>query len=39
VKSLGGQNDVGPDGGRATLDGWHGSMKPEGRRRWTMARG
>jgi len=26
----------GPDGGRATFDGWHGSMKPEGRRRWTM---
>jgi hypothetical protein len=23
----------------ATLDGWHGSMKPEGRRRWTMAGG
>ena len=22
--------------GRATLDGWHGSMKPEGRRRWTI---
>ena len=22
-----------PDGGRATFDGWHGSMKPEGRRR------
>jgi hypothetical protein len=27
-----------PDGGRATFDGWHGSMKAEGRRRWTMAR-
>jgi len=22
----------------ATLDGWHGSMKPEGRRRWTIRR-
>jgi hypothetical protein len=22
----------GPDGGRATFDGRHGSMKPEGRR-------
>jgi len=20
----------GPEGGRATFDGWHGSMKPEG---------
>jgi hypothetical protein len=29
-----------PDGGRAAFDGWHGSMKPEGRRRcWTMAKG
>jgi hypothetical protein len=28
-----------PDGGRAAFDGRHGSMKPEGRRRWTMAGG
>ena len=25
-------NPSGPDGGRATFDSWHGSMKPEGRR-------
>jgi hypothetical protein len=23
----------GPEGGRAAFDGWHGSMKPEGRRK------
>jgi hypothetical protein len=28
-----------PGGGRATFDGWHGSIKPEGRRRWTIAGG
>jgi hypothetical protein len=28
-----------PDGDRATFDGRHGSIKPEGRRRWTMAVG
>lgn len=27
-----------PDGGRATFDGWHGLMKPDGRR-WTMTGG
>jgi len=27
------------DGGRATFDGRHGSIKPEGRRRWTIAGG
>jgi hypothetical protein len=27
-----GATHSGPDGGRATFDGWHGSMKPEGRR-------
>jgi hypothetical protein len=30
---------AGPDGGRATFDGWHGSMKPVGRRRWIMTGG
>ena len=25
--------------GEMPFDGWHGSMKPEGRRRWTMAGG
>ena len=28
----------GPDGGRATFDGRHGSMKPEGRRKTTEDR-
>ena len=31
-------NPSGPDGGRPTFDGWHGSMKPEGRRKITEDR-
>ena len=30
---------AGPVGGRAAFDGRHGAMKPEGRRRRTMAGG